>query len=56
MTNKDIFLTVFITLVAFVLVAGSTQIALPLLAAAQFILGIWFAVAAVVNGWQAARK
>lgn len=42
--------------VSILLVAGSTQITHPILAGAQFVVGIWFAIAGAITGWQAARK
>ena len=49
------FATIFALATSFLLVAGSTQIADPLLSALQFIAGVWFAVVGAIRGWQEAR-
>lgn len=46
---------VFSFVISFLLVAGSSQIAEPLLSVSQLIVGIWFAIAGAVTGWQATR-
>lgn len=42
--------------VSILLIAGSTQIDLPILAGIQFLVGAWFAVAGAIAGWQAVNK
>jgi hypothetical protein len=46
---------VFALVTSFVLVVGSTQISEPVLAISQLILGIWFAVAGAIQGYQSTR-
>lgn len=46
---------IFSFVVAFLLIAGSTQISEPILAIAQGIAGIYYVVAGAIVGWQSTR-
>lgn len=48
--------TIFSFAISILLVAGSTQIAQPMLSGAQLVMGVWFAIAGAINGWQQANR
>lgn len=50
------FAVAFTFVISMLLIAGSTQIENGWLSAAQFIAGIWFAIAGAITGWREANK